>query len=308
MSSKLVADVDKINSGMKTLSTEVDSFSSAVSSFTGQSVNCSLEEVSSVLESYKSSINDDVKKVETSSAEYVELVNECSSEYVSNEGNVQEISVDAIANIVSSAPELFGEYQGNAATRLTGLPSTDLGITAGFIPYGENGEYLMLNFSEEDISKIFGSQLDNNGSSGYGADSIGCDDYARGYCIYVQNGVVASKASVGSSDGANGLTSKQISADNRKQQAEIAYELLQQGKPSVIHVNSPSTGSGLGHWVTVVGCRKGVTKESVKVDDLIILDPVTGTVRSTTEDSEYLREDTGRCSYEPGYHINYYET
>ena len=304
---KLVADVDSINSNLTSLSSEVDSFSGAVSTFSSASVNCTLEEVSGVLDSFKNSISDDLSKLDTSSNEYVELVHDCCSEYISNESNTQEISADAIANIVASSPELFGEYQGNAAEKLTGLPSTDIGTVAGLVPYGENGEYMMLNFSEDDISKIFGSQLDNNGSAGYGYDGTGCDDYARGYCIFVQNGVIASKASVGASDGENGLTSKQISADSRKQQAEIAYELLQNGKPSVIHVNSPSSGSGLGHWVTVVGCRKGVTKESVKVDDLIILDPVTGTVRSTTEDDQYLREDTGRCSYEPGYHVNYYE-
>ena len=300
---KLVVDIDKVKSNLTGLSTNVDSFSSEVSAFNGASVDCSLEEVSDLLNNYKSSIGEELSKINNGSNQYVKLVDECCSEYKANEENTQTLNIEDIEKIISDCSEITMDYKGNAASKLTGLPSTELNA-AGFVSVVHNGNYLMLKFNENDISKIFGSQLDSKGSSRYGYDSSGCDDYARGYCLYIQTGKVPSKASVGV--GGNGLASKQISAGNRKEQAQIAYDLLQKGKPSVIHLNSPSTGSGRGHWVTVVGVRKGVNRDSVKVGDLIILDPVTGTVRSTTEDKEYLRNDTGRCSCEPGYHINYF--
>ena len=304
---RLLVDIDTVTTNLNLLTTSIEDFNSAVSAFGGASINCTLEEVSGILDDYKKSISTDLDKLNTSSNEYSQLVEECCNGYRSNEENVQSLSIEELEKIISDNPDVTVNYQGNASTKLTGLPNTDLGpmINGSLV---QNGDYMLLNFNEDEISSVFGSQLDNNGSSGYGYDSVGCDDYARGYCIYIQTGgkVVPSKASVGSGDSKSGLNSKQISASNRKEQAELAYDLLQEGKPSVIHINSPSTGSGKGHWVTVVGVKKGVTRENVKVDDLVIVDPVTGTIRSTTEDKEYLRTDTGRCSYEPGYHINYY--
>ena len=172
------------------------------------------------------------------------------------------------------------------------------GITA------DGGNYMMLNFDYSKVTNKFGSQMDNRGI--YSRDTAGCDDYARGYCIYIQSGVAPTRRSVSCDDSRSGLRSRQVNCRNRKEQAQFAFSLLEQGKPCVIHINSPSTGSGLGHWVTVVGCRQGVNKNNVTIADLVIMDPVTGTVRAMGEDKEYLRNDLGRCRYEPGYHVNYY--
>ena len=299
---KLVADVDTITSNLKPLTTSIEDFTSAVSAFDGASINCPLNEVSGVLDSYKSSISDDLNKLNKSSHEYNDLVTDCCSKYKANEEKTQSLDIEKLADIISNCSEISFDYEGSAAKKLTGLPSTDLGSLIGGLIL--SGSYMTVKFSADQIAKIFGSQLDSKGTAGYGYDGSGCDDYARGYCLFIQTGKVPSKASVGY--GGLGLTSKQVSARNRKEQAQIAYDLLKEGKPSVIHINSPSTGSGRGHWVTVVGVKKGVNRDNVRINDLLILDPVTGTVRSTTEDKEYLRTDTGRCSCEPGYHINYY--
>ena len=166
-----------------------------------------------------------------------------------------------------------------------------------------DGNAVFVNCNLQDIVSRFGSQSDSSGAYPY--DSVGCDNYARGYCINIQTGQI-----VGYSDvcyGGAGLECDSIDAGNRKAQAEFAYNrLVNEGKPSVIHVNSPSYGSGLGHYLTVVGYRQGVTKENVKVDDLLVIDPSDGRVKYCSEDPEYCREDLSRCTYEPGYHVNYY--
>ena len=303
---KLVADIDSIMSNLNSLSKNVEEYQSAINNFKGASIDCSLEEVKSDLESYKNSILEDLNKLKTSSEDYEVLVDDCCTEYQANEEKVQSIDIDKLVDVISNNTDVTIDYKGDAASKLTGLPSTEIQSPL-LLPFSLNGQsYMALKFNGQDITDIFGSQLDSGGSAGYGYDSSGCDDYARGYCIYLQTGKIPSKASVSVSDYNHGLSSKQISAGSRKEQVQLAYDLLQEGKPSVIHLNSPSTGSGRGHWVTVVGCRKGTTRDSVKIDDLIILDPVTGTVRSTTEDKEYLRTDTGRCSCDPGFHINFY--
>ena len=127
---KLVADVDTITSNLNPLSAEIDSFSSAVSSFNGSSINCPVEEVSGVLDSYKSSISDDLNKLNTSSGEYKTLVSECCSEYKANEANTQTIDVSVIKEIIKNSEEVVKDYKGNAASRLTGLPSTEIRGTA----------------------------------------------------------------------------------------------------------------------------------------------------------------------------------
>ncbi len=73
---KLVADVDTITSNLNPLSTTIEDFNSAVSAYDGASINCSLEEVSGVLDSYKSSIGEDLNKINTSSHEYNTFVEE----------------------------------------------------------------------------------------------------------------------------------------------------------------------------------------------------------------------------------------
>ena len=125
---KLVADIDTITANLSPLSTTIDDFTSAVSAYDGASINCSLEEVSGILDSYKNSISDELSKLNTSSHEYNTLVEECCSEYKANEANTTEISYDYVADIIKGSPDLFAGYEGSAATKLTGLPSTDLGF------------------------------------------------------------------------------------------------------------------------------------------------------------------------------------
>lgn len=167
------------------------------------------------------------------------------------------------------------------------------------------GGNVLLNCDLDGILALFGSQL-SGGTSGYGKASDACDDYARGYCLYVQTGKVAPQASVGRSGG--GLTARQVSADNRKDQAQKAYDrVINEEKPCVIHINSGTYGSGQGHWVTVVGVKDGVKRDKVTVGDLIVMDPADGKLKPLDSDPEYCREDLKRCTYEPGYHIQYYD-
>lgn len=123
---KLVADVDTITSNLNPLSTTIEDFNSAVSAYDGASINCSLEEVSGVLDSYKSSIGEDLNKINTSSHEYNTLVEECCNEYKANEEKSQAISMDVINDIISKCEDVTIDYQGEAAKKLTGLPSTEL--------------------------------------------------------------------------------------------------------------------------------------------------------------------------------------
>ena len=123
---KLLVDVDTVTSNLSPLSTSIEDFTSAVSSFDGASINCSLQEVSGILDKYKSSISDDLSKLNQSSHDYNTLVEECCSEYKANEGQIQSISIDAMEEIISKCQEVTTDYQGNAATKLTGLPTTEL--------------------------------------------------------------------------------------------------------------------------------------------------------------------------------------
>ena len=123
---KLVADIDTITSNLSPLSTTIEDFTSAVSAYDGASINCSLEEVSGVLDSYKSSISEDLSKLNTSSHEYNTLVEECCSEYKANEENTQNISIDSINKIIENNADVTIDYKGSAAEKLTGLPTTEL--------------------------------------------------------------------------------------------------------------------------------------------------------------------------------------
>lgn len=124
--SKLVADVDTITSNLDPLSTEIDAFSSAVSSFSSESINCPVAEVSDVLDSYKNSIAEDLNKINTSSNEFKTLVSECCSEYLANEENTQSIDITNIDEVIKACQEIVKDYNGNAASVLTGLPSTKI--------------------------------------------------------------------------------------------------------------------------------------------------------------------------------------
>jgi len=123
---KLVADVDSIMSNLNALSAEVEEYQSAVNNFKGASIDCSLEEVKSDIESFKNSISEDLNKLKTSSEDYKELVDDCCTEYKANEEKVQSIDIEKMAEIITNNIDVTVDYQGNAASSLTGLPSTQL--------------------------------------------------------------------------------------------------------------------------------------------------------------------------------------
>ncbi len=123
---KLVADVDKIAANLGPLSTEIDSFSSAVSTFNSASINCPVAELSSVLDSYKNAISEDLNRLNTSAGEYKTLVSDCCSEYKANEANTQSIDISNIDDIIKACQEIVKDYKGNAESRLKGLPSTQI--------------------------------------------------------------------------------------------------------------------------------------------------------------------------------------
>ena len=60
-----------------------------------------------------------------------------------------------------------------------------------------------------------------------------------------------------------------------QQQCTATYGYLQEGMPVLIRV--------IGHSVTAIGVRKGVTKETVKPSDLLIADPADGKVKRADE-------------------------
>ena len=123
---KLVADVDSINSNLNDLSQTIDTFSSAVSSFNSASINCSLDEVRGILDSYKSSIDTDLGKLNNSSNEFKSLVDTCCNKYKSNEENNKNISIDKINDIIQNNMSVTLDYEGNAKDKLTGLPSVEI--------------------------------------------------------------------------------------------------------------------------------------------------------------------------------------
>ena len=123
---KLVADIDNIMSNLNVLSADIEEYQSAMANFNGASVNCSLDEVKSLIESYKNSISEDLNKLNTSSEDYKTLVDECCTEYQANEANVQVIDIEKMSEIISNNTEVTVDYKGDAATALSGLPSTEL--------------------------------------------------------------------------------------------------------------------------------------------------------------------------------------
>ena len=116
---KLVADINSIMSNLATLASSIEEYSSAVNEFNGASINCSLEEVSGLIEDYKSSISEDLNKLNTSSEEYKALVDDCCTEYQANEANVQEIDVSKIDDVIMNNKEVTIDYQGDASSALT---------------------------------------------------------------------------------------------------------------------------------------------------------------------------------------------
>jgi uncharacterized protein YukE len=183
----------------------------------------------------------------------------------------------------------------------------------------DKGEYMGIDGDYEKVIDIFGGQLDNhnNGASSYTYDGGGCDNYARAYAIYLQTGKIPSNSSCGvAADGMTPVCGYGASGGSRKGQAEYAYEYVKKtGRPCVIHVNSGEYGSGQGHWMCVVGYKKGVTKENVTIDDLVVIDSaspvgINGTsasVRYVGDDKYYGDEGLDRCSVDSGYHVYTYE-
>ena len=123
---KLVADINSIMTNLTSLASSIEEYSSAVNEFNGASINCSLEEVSGLIEDYKSSISEDLNKLNTSSEEYKALVDDCCTEYQANEANVQEIDVSKIDDVIMNNKEVTIDYQGDASSALTGLPSIEI--------------------------------------------------------------------------------------------------------------------------------------------------------------------------------------
>lgn len=123
---KLVADIDNIMSNLNILSAEVEEYQSAISNFNGSNIDCPLEDVKSIVESYKNSISEDLNKLNISSEDYKTLVDECCSEYQANEENTQVIDIEKMSEIISNNTEVTVDYQGDAATALSSLPSTEL--------------------------------------------------------------------------------------------------------------------------------------------------------------------------------------
>ena len=174
----------------------------------------------------------------------------------------------------------------------------------------DKGEYMGIDGDYEKVIDIFGGQHDNYGLYGYHNGE--CDNYARGYAIYLQTGQIVPFGEMTKT--ADGMAVEHYFANSRKEQAEFAFKMIkEEGKPCIIHVNSGHDGSGKGHWLCVVGYKKGVTEENVTIGDLIVIDsdgqkdqPITAKVRPVSEDSYYCMDGFDRCSYKPGYQIYYY--
>lgn len=173
---KLVADVDKIQSNLVSLSSSVEEFSSAVNSYNGANIDCSLEEVSGILNDYKTSIGQDLSNLDTSSNEYKNLVDECCNEYKANEENIQSIDIEYIKDIISNNRDVTIDYKGNAKNALTGLPSVDLNAagtgkvklldgsvvdTSNYVELGQK-----YNLSDEDLAYLAHVAVREQGSVG----------------------------------------------------------------------------------------------------------------------------------------------
>ncbi len=194
----------------------------------------------------------------------------------------------------------------------------DTGLSSCYIQmdYAPNivpkGDYMGIDGDYDKIIDIFGGQLDdhNNGASDYTYDIEGCDDYVRAYALYLQTGKIPSKDSVGVAP--EGMSVETIEADNRKDQAQRAFDIVNdEGRPCIIHVCS---GTGNGHWLCVVGYKNEATRENVSIGDLLVIDPagrfdgdVSAKVRPVSEDESYCLEGLDECFYEPGYQILSYK-
>lgn len=170
-----------------------------------------------------------------------------------------------------------------------------------------NDGYLTVNCDLQAVADKFGGQADDSGV--YPLAEGDCDNYSRGYCLYIQTGKVADFNDVGV--GGCGLERKTFEADNRKEQAQAVYDRLMEGKPCIIHVNS-STGNG--HWMCVVGFKDGTTRDNIKIDDLLVIDSAgdwgadnSAKVMACSDNPVYCTDGVDNCFYDPGYQVIYYD-
>ena len=197
---KLVADLDKISSNLTNLDSEIDTYSSAVSTFSSASINCTVEEVSGDLESFKSAIAEDLNKLNTSSTEYNQLVEECCTEYKANEDNTSTINMDNIVDIISNNRDVTIEYQGNASTKLTTIPAFEVSNITSNLPY--DGKV-------NDLMQSVATTAANNSGGGYdnlceawaenqwaNATGIAAESQPSAYDAWLSYGVSTSKDNI----------------------------------------------------------------------------------------------------------------
>lgn len=258
------------------------------------------EEYQQDLENAQSAYNQAKKDKSLSIVKYSSRINKYDRLVTEMENKLKQLKKEIEAKLSSISAKLDKGSAPQKASVKGVVSDLDLSQFSGNGNLVADGDNLVLPGDLQGMVDVFGGQMDNNGA--YPAGGEYCDDYARGYCLYLQTGKVAERNSV-STNGC-GLQWHQISAKNRKDQAQIAYDrLVNEGKPSIIHIQSPSRK---GHWVTVVGCKQGATRDSVKVDDFVIMDPANGKVRNLSEVSDYTSE-SGQYIYDPGFHVNYYD-
>ena len=180
---KLVADLDKISSNLTNLDSEIDTYSSAVSTFSSASINCTVEEVSGDLESFKSAIAEDLNKLNTSSQEFSTLVNECQSEYKNNESNTQTIDISSIENIITNNPDITSKYESeNAKNKLTTIEQPKFTKTVDTGNPDKDNIYNLLAAKGFNDAAICGILANIEHESGFSTTALGDGGTSYGLC------------------------------------------------------------------------------------------------------------------------------
>ncbi len=173
-----------------------------------------------------------------------------------------------------------------------------------------NGYWLIADGNA--IMDKFGGQ---NDWKGYGFSPGGCDNYSRLYYIYMLTGEKVPEQDLGctayTSRGTFVEHTHPEPINDRKTQAQVAYDYVKKGLPCVIHVNSMS---GQGHWMPVIGYDANVNRDTVTLDDLYVLDSGVGkadSIKNLCRDygQKYNYEGTGWIARDnqPGYQVEYFE-